>query len=174
MRLSESTRWVFPIALAFFSVQALAADFDNEFDEKPWAELEIQLPGFPEQENLISFQVGAVSDAKYMVDGNSLSVGPDGVVRYTLVVISPSGAQNISYEGLRCATGERRLYAFGRPDNTWSKARGNQWVRVHGSSNNHHVELYSNYFCVSGSGAVTNADEARRELRRGGQPAALR
>jgi hypothetical protein len=174
MRLSESVRWGFSIALAVFSVQALAVDFDSEFDEKPWAELEVQLPAFPEQENLIPFQVGSISDTKYMIDGNSLSVGPDGVVRYTLLVISPSGARNISYEGLRCATAERRLYAFGRPDKTWSKARSNQWVRVLGSSNNHHVELYSNYFCVFGAGAVTNADEARKELRRGGQPAALR
>lgn len=173
MRLAESLRWVFAIALAFSSVQVPAADFDDAFDEKPWEELEIQLPAFPEQENLIPFQVGAVTDTKYLIDGNSLSVDPDGVVRYTLVLISPSGARNISYEGLRCATAERRLYAFGHPDKTWSKARSNQWVRVRGSSNNHHVELYSNYFCVFGPGAVTNADDARNELRRGGRPAAL-
>lgn len=157
----------FLVVLALLSVQSFAADgFDDEFDEKPWAEVEVQLPSFPEEGNLIPFRVGASSDTVYQVDGKSLSVGADGVVRYTLLVISPSGARNISYEGMRCATAERRLYAFGRPDKTWSKARSDKWVRIRGSSNNHQVELYGNYFCKYGH--VADADEARRILRSGG------
>ena len=169
MRSLKVVRLFFAVALPVFSVSALAADgFDDEFEEKPWAEIEVQLPAFPEKENLIPFRVGVVVDTKYLIDGNSLSVGSDDVVRYTLLVISSSGAQNISYEGLHCGANERRLYASGRPDNSWSKARGARWVRVSGSSNNHHVELYSNYFCAFGV-AVRNAGDARRVLRNGGQ-----
>ena len=41
---------------------------------------------------------------------------PEGfTLRFTLVIVSPSGARNVSYEGMNCSTGERRLYAFGRP-----------------------------------------------------------
>lgn len=76
------------------------------------------------------FRVGAISDTKFFVDAQSLSYGTDGVLRFTLEVVSPSGAKNVSYEGMRCATGERRFYAFGRADGTWSKARGNQWVKI--------------------------------------------
>ena len=166
----KAVRWIFALALPLFSVPSLADDFDNEFEEKPWAEIEVQLPAFPEKENLIPFRVGVVTDTKYLIDANSLSVGSDSVLRYTLLVISPSGAQNISYEGLRCSTAERRLYAFGRSDKTWSKARSNQWVKVQGDSNNPHVGLYTSYFCVVGAASIMTAEDARRLLRSGGQP----
>jgi hypothetical protein len=171
MGFSTSSKWVFPLVLTLLSVQSLARDFDNEFEEKPWAEIEVQLPPFPEKENLIPFRVGAKAETKFLIDGNSLSVGADSVVRYTLLVISPSGAQSISYEGMRCATAERRLYAFGRSDKTWSKARGNQWGKIQGDSNNHHVELFTNYFCTVGAAYVMNADDARRVLRYGAESA---
>ena len=173
MRDMKAVKWFFALVLASQSAHSLAESFDNEYEEKPWAEIEVQLPAFPDQNNLIPFQVGAMSDTKYLIDGNSLSVGSDGVLRYTLVVISSAGAQNISYEGLRCATAERRFYAYGRSDKTWSKARSNQWVKIQGSTNNHHVELYSNYFCTVGAAYVRNADDARRVLRSGGQSAII-
>ncbi len=124
---------------------------------------------FPDAENLIPFRVGYHTDTKYLIDGNSLSLGADGVIRYTLLVISASGARNVSYEGLRCATAERRVYAFGRSDKTWSKARSNQWARLRGSTNNHYVDLYSNYFCIVGAPDFRNADDIRRVLRSGGR-----
>lgn len=162
-------KWCFAFAMAFLSAHSLATGFDEEFEEKLWSEIEVQLPAFPEHNNLIQFQVGALNDTKYMVDGASVSLGSDGVLRYTLVVISSTGAQNISYEGMRCVTAERRFYAFGQSDKTWSKAKGNEWVRIRGSSNNHHVELYTGYFCPAGASSVRNADDAVRVLRQGGR-----
>ena len=155
--------------LAFSPSSWVAAEFDYEYDEKPWAEVEVNLPSFPEPGNLIQFRVGSVADTTFFVDAQSLSYGVDGVLRFTLEVVSPSGARNISYEGMRCETGERRFYAFGRADRTWSKARGNQWVKISGTSNNHHVELFSNYFCPPGSPAVSSVEEAQSILRSGGQ-----
>lgn len=171
MSLLKAIPWFFPLVMTVFSAQSLAEGFDSEYDAKPWAEIEVQLPDFPEKENLIPFSVGAVRDKKFLIDANSLSVGADGVVRYTLIVLSSTGAQNISYEGLRCDTAERRPYAFGRSDKTWSKARNNQWLKIHGSFDNHYVELYTNYFCAVAATPVTSADDARRVLRSGGQPA---
>ena len=162
--LEQLQRGLLPCLCLVLAVPAVAATFDDEFEEKPWVEMAVQLPAYPEQGNLIPFTVGAVSDKQFLIDGKSLSVSDDGVVRYTVLVISSAGARNVSYEGLRCATAERRLYAFGRADGTWSKARGNQWVPVRGDSNNHVVELYANYFCKIGA-AVVDADDAVRVLR---------
>lgn len=132
---------------ACVSTGLLAAGFDSEYEEKKWEEIEARLPPFPKPENLDSFFVSATTDNKFMVDRESISVGADGVVRYTLVVLSSSGAQNISYDGLRCATGERRLYAFGRSDKTWSKARLNQWTKIQESTlNRHHAALFFDFF----------------------------
>lgn len=158
----------FALALVVSSATLAAGSFENDYDEKPWEEVEIQLPAFPQKENLIAFKVGAVSDMQFQVDGSSISVGSDDVIRYTLVVVSSTGAQSISYEGMRCATGERRFYAFGRTDDTWSKARGNQWVRIQGSTNNHHVELFTNFFCPTGITSIRSSDDAIRVLRNDG------
>ena len=140
----------------------------EEEENKPWVEGEVQFPDFPELENLIPFRVGAVDDIQYAIDSKSLSVTNDGVVRFTLVVTSSAGAQSISYEGIRCGTGERRYYASGRSDKTWSNARNSQWVKIKAVSNSHHLELFSNYFCVFGKSPVFSAEEAIRALRSGG------
>ena len=144
---------------------------DREMDEKPWAEIEQQLPPAPRAENLVPIYVGPMTEHNFAVDRESVSVSADGVVRYTLVVTSSAGAKNISFEGIRCATGERRLYAFGRSDGSWSKARNNQWVRIEDNSlNRHHAALYKEYFCTVG-GSVMTTEEARRALPEG-NPAA--
>jgi hypothetical protein len=85
------------------------------------------------------------------------------------VVISSSGARNISFEGMRCVTGERRAYAFGRDDRTWSKARSNKWLRIQGGSNSHHVALFYDYFCAIGQSTVMTPEDAIRILRGGGR-----
>ena len=137
-------------------------NFDDEYDAKPWSEIEVVLPPYPQETDLLSFRVGAVRDTRFLVDTKSVSIGSDGVVRYTLVVIGSGGARNVSYEGLRCATGERRFYAFGRLDKTWGKARSNQWAAIRGGSNNHHVELYKSYVCDVGVPVFAPEDILRR------------
>ena len=151
------------------STHAIADGFEYDYDEKPWSEIEVRLPPFPEDGNQIAFDVGANSGVEYLIDKKSLSVAEDGVVRYTLTVISRSGAKNVSYEGMRCSTSERRYYASGRADGTWSKARSNQWAKIRGTSNNHHVELYSEYFCTPGEATVSTAEQALRVLEQGGR-----
>jgi hypothetical protein len=170
----QVSRLLLALVLAGFSAVTLAAEFDSEYEEKRWEEVETQLPPYPKAENLVSFYVSAATDNKFAVDRESISVAADGVVRYTLVVVSPSGAQNVSYEGLRCSSAERRLYAFGRSDKTWSKARANQWQSIRESTvNRHHAALYAEYFCPNGI-IVRDADEARMALRSGGHPSTLR
>jgi hypothetical protein len=159
--------WALPRAA--FPAFALPSLFDDEFDEKPWQEIEVALPAFPQPENLIPVDVDAVTTSmRFLVDEKSISVDSDEVIRYSLVATSPSGARNISYEGMRCATAERRVYAFGQADGTWSKARGNQWARIHGNRNSYQVVLFLDYFCAIGQKAITTPEDAIRILRRGG------
>ena len=111
-----------------------------------------------------AIDIGTPSPNAFFVDEDSVGVGADGVVRYTLVVIGSGGARNVSYEGLRCATGERRFYAFGRLDKTWGKARTNQWAAIRGGTNNHHVELYTNYMC-DGVVVLSKVEDILRRMR---------
>jgi hypothetical protein len=145
----------------------------REAEEKPAEEIEVKFPASPQAENLIPFVVSATTDNQFMIDGESLNVSGNGVLRFTLVIVSPSGARNVSYEGMNCSTGERRLYAFGRPDGTWSKARNDQWTRItENSLNRHHAALFTEYFCPLGV-TLRDADDARRALRYGGHSSTI-
>ena len=140
--------------LAFFAVAACSTFADSKFDEdfddknKPWEEIAIQLPAAPKPENLLPFYVSATATQRFAIDASSLSVGADGVIRYTLVATSEAGARNVSYEGIRCQSYERKLYAFGRPDGSWSRSRRDTWERITGNAaNRYHAALFKDYFC---------------------------
>jgi hypothetical protein len=139
-----------------------------EGEDRPWREIEARLPAYPRPDDLLQFDAGAVTANRYYIDTASVSVDPDGVVRYSLVVRSAQGAENVSYEGIRCATRERRLYAFGRRDGSWSRARGSRWERIEANlaQAQHQIALYRDFFCPEG-GIARNRDEILDGLRRG-------
>lgn len=149
---SQLSRVLVAVALLTGTVAASAqSQFEEDFDdkEKPWQEIAVQLPPAPKPENLVQFYVSPTATQTFAVDTQSLSVGSDGVVRYTLVAVSESGARNVSYEGIRCESYERKLYAFGQPDGTWSRSRRDQWERITGyTSNRQQAALAKDYFCM--------------------------
>lgn len=148
-------------------------DFEYDFDnEKPWVELQAQIPPYPKAEDALPFFVSAATDNKFFIDPASISVGEDGVVRYTLIVKSPEGATNISFEGMRCGSHETKLYAFGHPDGTWSRNRFAKWspIRYQDRNRQHHV-LYDDFFCPGGI-IVGDRKEALFALKRGIHPRA--
>lgn len=139
--------------------------FDEEFDDeqKPWQEIAIQLPAAPTPENLLPFNVSATATQTFAVDAKSLTVGSDGVVRYTMVSKSQGGATNISYEGIRCESFERKLYAFGRPDGSWSRSRRDKWEPIsRGIANQQHAALARDYLCQEKMVAGSAEDMVRR------------
>lgn len=136
-------------------------------EEKKWVEQEASLPGYPAAQNLIEFDVGAATSNRYYVDGSTLSVGTDGVVRYVAVVRSSSGATNVSFEGIRCRAKERKLYAFGRGDNTWGRSRTQEWQPIRPGS--YQAVLFKEYFCPNNA-AIFKSEEGVDALRRGGHP----
>lgn len=147
---------------------ALCAEAFELSEEPAWVEDQITLPAFPKDGELIPFEVSALATNHFFIDANSLSLGQDGVLRYTLVVEAPSGVRNVSYEGLRCNAGERRVYALGSSDGKWVAARNSAWLKIRNTPlNRQHAALYMEYFCVPGV-EVRSAAAAIEVLRRGG------
>ncbi len=162
--------WLLLLSFAMATLVQASDDFEGDYDTKSWQEIEVKLPAAPKSGNLLPIYVSAATSNQFFVDGASLSVGADGVVRYVMVIRSAAGAQNVSFEGMRCETRERRIYASGRQDGTWSKARNNEWVRIQDVyGNRHHAALFLEYFCPFGN-IVLDATEARRALQQGGHP----
>ena len=143
--------------------------FDEQFDDeaRPWQEIAVQLPAVPATASLLPFDVSAAATQRFAVDEKSLTVGTDEVVRYTLVTLSSAGAKNVSYEGIRCATYERKIYALGREDGSWSRARRDQWEPIVNSAiNRQQAALAQDYFC-QGKGMAGNGNDMLRRLRSG-------
>jgi CNP1-like family len=123
------------------------SDWEREHEKRlPPSENEVSLPAYPRERDLIEFSAGPTSEFRYFVDGNSLSVGSDGIVRYTLVARSPAGVENVSYEGMRCTSAELRVYALGR-ERTWSVTQSAWRPMEPRSMPAWHRVLYRDYFC---------------------------
>jgi hypothetical protein len=132
------------------------------------AENELSLPGYPSERDLIEFFVAATANFRFFVDANSVSVGSDGVVRYTLVARSPTGVENVTYEGMRCTTSELRVYALGR-GRAWSVTRSDWRAMDPRIMQPWHRALYREYFCPHRE-PIPSRQQAVSSLRRGGHP----
>lgn len=160
-----------PVLLLLIPLSAHAGwklfDFksDEDKDAPAWVESETVFPAYPKPENLIPFEVSPVTRNRHFVDASSISVGKDNVVRYSVVIEAAGGARNVSFEGMRCGAGERRLYAYGQPDKTWSRSRDEAWQAINFDSVfSYQKVLYEDYFCPEGT-PVRNASEAVQRLR---------
>jgi hypothetical protein len=143
----------------------------DSFDEKTWEQQKVLLPAYPKPENLAGIYVGPNTSFQFFVDIASVSVTPDGAVRYILVALSSSGATNVGYEAIRCKTYEHRTYAFGRSDGTWSQSRNPLWIPISGAqANRQHAVLAEEFFCP-GHVPPRNAGDAAKTLDRHRFPA---
>jgi len=117
---------------------------------------------------LIEFSVAATQEFRFFVDASTLSVDDEGIVRYVLVARSPSGVENVSFEGMRCVTNEYRIYALGR-DGAWV-GRPTDWRPIDPKTvSRWHNELARNFFCPQRE-PITSAKEGVVALRQGGHP----
>ncbi|HKO87998.1 MAG TPA: CNP1-like family protein [Burkholderiales bacterium] len=132
----------------------------------------LQLPPMP-GESLFPFDPVFQTPLSFYIDLSSIRIGrTDRIARYTLVAKGDSGASNVSYEGLRCDTNERKIYAYGGRDGKWSPVREPQWKEVDKNKEAYRHTLFKDYFCPRGS-IVGSEREAIDALKRGGHPKAL-
>ena len=144
------------------------SDWEKRQEERDRGELAVKLPPLPMPENLIEFYVSAGSTFRFFIDAASVAVGEDGIVRYTLVARSASGADNVSYEGMRCRSGEYKVYAYSSGAK-WSPAVS-EWKPVEPKSvQRWHQALRREYFCPFNAIVVSTA-QAVDFLREGGHP----
>jgi hypothetical protein len=147
---------------------AAADDEDDAYLPKGWKEVDAGLPPAPVESNLQAVYLNEVAQNRFLVDTANLRVDSDGVVRYTLVVLTPGGARNVTYEGMRCETREWRIYASGRSDGSWSKARRVEWQPIRDENvNRYHAALFLDAFCVGGI-ITDNVETAKKALRSNG------
>ena len=160
--------------LLFLALPAAAQwsgwDYEHDRPIKRFKEAESKLPPLPKDEDLLQFEADAASPYRFFIDTHSLSIGTDGVVRYTLVVKTPGGATNISYEGMRCDLGQIKIYAYARGRVAWVRTRHPEWQEFRSQpSGRYRRVLKYDYFCTGKSNRtpVASVDEALQLLHYG-------
>lgn len=143
-----------------------------DFDEKPLDEAPVTLPAAPKSDDLIEFDPGRRTTMRFFVDPASVAVVHDGIVRFSVVIRGEGAASNVSYEGIRCKTRERKVYAYGRADGTWHATQRPAWAKIGGlATDGYRLVLYENYFCPSRQ-IIASAREGVDALKRSGHPRA--
>ena len=155
-----------------FKPESLYQGTDNS--QKDWVEGETKLPAYPKPENLLGYEVVSIPNFRFFVDSESISPGADGIVRFTLVARSRSGAETVSFNGFRCKTDEQKVYATGRTaDKTWAETRDSQWKVVESKAiMRQNLALMRDFFCP-GRVAIMTRGEGIDALKRGYHPNAL-
>jgi hypothetical protein len=110
------------------------ADNSNIPDVPEWKELDAPPPPALRTQGLIPLDVTGTS-LRFGVDPASITLAKDGVVRYVVVATSSSGAVNGIYEGIRCGTGQVKVYARHNPGSGWVPASSSEWQDIYKTAN---------------------------------------
>ncbi|MCU7835823.1 MAG: CNP1-like family protein [gamma proteobacterium symbiont of Taylorina sp.] len=126
---------------------------ENDVEEYVWKEGDSQMPDYPKNLDLVEVSgPAAYQNYQYLIDTKNLQLGTDGVVRYSLVIRSSSGADNVLYEGIRCNHKQIKTYAYGITDMNGRKKfvgrNAPNWKQVTSSGANGYGSIFiKNYFC---------------------------
>ncbi|MGH8764475.1 MAG: CNP1-like family protein [Burkholderiales bacterium] len=140
------------------------SDWERQHEEDSFKESDEPMPAYPKKEGLVEFRISNPGSFRYFIDTAALSIGADEVVRYTLVVRSNAGVENVSYEGMRCQSSTYKVFAYGN-DGKWSPVR-TDWRET---TLRWEYELRTRYLCPMKQRVRTPA-EALDALKRGGHP----
>lgn len=152
-----------PISLLLALALSLAAVADeNPFMSEPgpptpssveegkaWTEALSQMPPWPTDADLVEIALsGAPDPFRYFIDSTHLTVGPDKVVRFTLVAQSSSGTRNLAFEGIRCTPkGQYKVYAYG-VSGQFTPVWRNDWAPISEiSTERYRADLWRYHFC---------------------------
>lgn len=133
-------------------------------DTPEWKEVDAPPPPALRTRGLIPIDVAGTS-LRFGVDPQSVSVGADGVVHLVVVATSRSGVVNGIYEGIKCDSGEVKVYARHNPDSGWVPARDPQWVPLQSTPNSRYsLEVAQSGACF-GRSPNGSAAQIVRDLR---------
>lgn len=132
-----------------------------------WKESEAPPPPSFDQHQLIPIDMPRYVSLQFGVDPATLSLTPDGIVRYVVVTVNASGSVSAMYEGIRCSTWEVKTYARYTASGQWSTLNNPPWL---GLSDNvpskHAAALAKQGLCDSGSTTWNSLSDMVQALKK--------
>ena len=135
-------------------------------EDPDWKESATPPPPAFDVGRLIPF-AGAISSALvYGIDPTTVQISStDGVVRYVLVATGASGARNVIYEGIRCATGEFKTYARYSSDGRWSMLANAEWRSMFDNMPSKHTLYFARAGACDGGAVPQSVATLVRQLK---------
>ncbi len=134
-------------------------------DDEEWKESDVAVPAMAKDSE---FRILDVTEAdaryRYYLGENSISKGADGVMRYTVAVVSGNGVRNIFYEGLRCETDEIKTYAYASNRGAFRPAINSRWRPVANKGVRAYQVFLTKGIICGPEGFAWEAKKARRAL----------
>ncbi len=142
-----------------------------DLDRADWKEDVAPPPPAYSTQRLIDIDMPRGSSVRMGIDPATITINHQtGIVRYVAVARGPS-AVNATYEGIRCATGEYRVYARQVQGGDWSPNTDERWLSMRGQTAvmvQHPGRLAQGGLCI-GTGTRQTVPEMVRELKSGNQ-----
>ncbi|MBH1963888.1 MAG: hypothetical protein I8H77_06110 [Comamonadaceae bacterium] len=146
-------------------VWPVAAQQYADLDRPEWKEDAVPPPPAYSLRGLIDVEMPAASSVKMGLDPDTISINQEtGIVRYVVIARGPS-AVNAIYEGMRCATGEYRVYSRKTQDTEWTPSTSSEWKSMRGQvTYPHPYRLARDGICI-GTGTNQTKDAMVRALK---------
>lgn len=154
------------ICLALSLAAAGLGHAQGILDNPDWKESEVPPPPSFDLTKLLTFEASPGSSLVYGVDPATVSISKsDSLVRYVIVATGPSGAKNILYEVLRCATGEAKTYARYIPEGRWQAVKNAEWRSVYGANPSQHALRFAKAGACDSAAPVGSVKELVNKLK---------
>jgi hypothetical protein len=132
---------------------------------------ESALPPVPSfnKDRLLSIEMPKFVSLRFGIDPLTLSISPDGIVRYVMVAINPAGTVTAMYEGIRCPSWEVKTYARFGADGQWSAVSNPEWHTMNDQPSRHAMAFARQGACQNGASAPASVTAILQILKNPGQ-----
>lgn len=133
-------------------------------EDPDWKESEVPPPPAFDVKKLIRIDMERLVELRYGVDPASITINNEGVTRYVMVTTNAEGTVSAMYEGLRCATGEVKIY--GRfNEGQWRATPNPEWRKLFDNPAVRHSLSFARQGACSGTAPPTSVAELVRNLK---------
>jgi hypothetical protein len=143
------------VALATLAFGVAAQDTT----EPEWREILVPPPAF-NKDKLVSLEMPPYVTLEFGIDPTTLSITPDGVVHYVIVATNATGSFSAMFEGIRCATGEVKVYARSSTAGSWNIIKDPEWQALNRTVSKHAMVFARQAACADGTSATARSVDA--------------
>ncbi|WP_296541007.1 CNP1-like family protein [Rhodoferax sp.] len=144
---------------------ALGAQAQGLLENPDWQETETPAPPRFDPRQRVAIDMPPYVSMEFGIDPATLAITPDGIVRYVMLAVSPSGTISAFYEGIRCATGEVKSYARANASGVWTIVKEPEWRGLNDRQPSKHALALARQGACEGNTNPNSTAEIIRKLK---------